>query len=66
MTKNKLNQKICYEVRVFDVIGKLTSEEQKELEKKMNKEGFILEDVVEMKDFDETGQNYTDYRFARY
>ena len=66
MTKNKLNQKICYEVRVFNVIGKLTSEEQKELEKKMNKEGFILEDVVEMKDFDEIGQNYTDYRFARY
>ena len=48
------------------MIGKLTSEEQKELEKKMNKEGFILEDVVEMKDFDEIGQNYTDYRFARY
>lgn len=66
MTKSKLNQKICYEIRMFNVIGKLTIEEQKELEKKMNKEGFILEDVVEMSDFDETGQNYTDYRFARY
>lgn len=66
MTKNKLNQKICYEVRVFNVLGKLTVEEQKELEKKMRKEGFILEDVVEMPDFDENHTLYVDYRFARY
>lgn len=65
MTKT-WKQKICYEVRVFNVIGKLTSEEQKQLEKEMKKQGFTLEDVVEMKDFDEKGQNYTDYRFARY
>ena len=65
MTENNWKTKVNFEVRVFEMKEKLTDEEKTQLKEEMEKDGYILEDVVEMDNYDGTGKTY-DYRFARY
>lgn len=57
--------KLDYEVRLINCSQRLDEDEQKELEKIMKNEGYILEDIVEYEDFGIEDMKLIEYRFMK-
>lgn len=57
--------KLDYEVRLVNCSQKLDVDEQRELEKIMKNEGYILDDIVEYEDFGKEDMTLIEYRFMK-
>ena len=57
--------KLDYEVRLINCSQRLDEDEQRELEKIMKNEGYILEDIVEYENFGREDMTLIEYRFMK-
>ena len=57
--------KLDYEVRLINCSQRLDEDEQRELEKIMKNEGYILEDIVEYEIFGREDMTLIEYRFMK-
>lgn len=57
--------KLDYEVRLVNCSQRLDVDEQRELEKIMKNEGYILDDIVEYEDFGKEDMTLIEYRFMK-